>query len=73
MKDFLRLLAIGYGDIGHEDTCSPPEDKEEINPDFQKWIREDLGLGIPKVGDEVIQKAISNHDDFAAWVETKTN
>ncbi len=73
MKAFLRLLAIGYGDLGHEDTTSPPVDAEGINPDFQKWVQEDFGLRIPLIGDDIIQEAILTHDDFADWVATKTN
>jgi hypothetical protein len=73
MEDFLRLLAVGYGDLGHEDTSLPPEDKEEINPTFQNWIKNELKLTIPETGDEIIKTAISTHDDFAAWVTTKTN
>lgn len=73
MKEFIKLLAVGYGEIGHEDTSKPPEEKEGINPDFQCWVRDDLGLEIPETGDVIIQRAIASHDDFAAWVETKTN
>jgi len=73
MKDFLRLLAIGYADIGHDDMSRPPIQEEENNPKFQEWIRNSLTLKIPEIGDEILKPAISSHDDLAAWVATKSN
>ncbi len=62
--DFLRLLAIGYDELGFEELTSPPEE-DESNPVFQQWVKKQFGVSIPKVGSEL---SINENLDFESWV-----
>ena len=69
--DFLRLLAIGYDELGFADMTRPPQDNEGfdaacVNPAFQKWVEETFHVTIPPVG-----AALFDRDDktFAAWID----
>ena len=68
MKEFLTLLAIGYGELGFEDLSIPPQDQECIQPKFQSWVEETFQVKIPATGKEMVDRASSEHDDFAAFV-----
>ena len=68
MKEFIILLAIGYGELGFEDLSEPPEEAEGGNPTFQKWVKKTFGATIPKTGQEIVERAGRDHDDFAAFV-----
>ena len=72
--DFLRLLAIGYDEIGFSDlTMSLEEWNKTIeesedygkNPKFRNWVEREFQTIIPERGDE-----ISSFQDksFEAWV-----
>src|ERR1700677_1518689 len=50
--DFLRLLAVGYDEIGFSDLgCRPSGDG--INPAFQEWVRTTFSVAIPGTGAEI--------------------
>ena len=80
-KDFLRLVGIGYDEIGYADLSEPPEeeyadmepdddefdsDTDEALPDFRVWLQREFSVIIPEVGEELV-----NPEDksFAEWVE----
>jgi hypothetical protein len=67
-KEFLRLLAVGYDEIGFDDLSVPPK-SEDINPEFQSWVRETFQVSIPTVGTEITLPAQAQHQDFQAWIE----
>jgi len=72
--DFLRLLAIGYDEIGFADLASPPtaEDQEEnVNPKFQKWVEETFQVSIPHVGDEIVQLNAEKHVQLKSWIDER--
>lgn len=73
MKEFLQLLAIGYGDIGDEDMSSPPKNSEDVNVAFQEWVRDCYRLEIPHNGLEITKPSQEQHSDFNAWIETVVN
>ena len=67
--DFLRLLAIGYEDIGSDDMNYPPlEDKSR--PDFQEWVSKEFTVKIPSTGAAITEQAQNFHIDFSKWIET---
>ncbi len=68
MREFIILLAIGYEEIGFDDLESPPQDADGINREFQKWVEETFGVGIPAAGNELVERAGREQDDFAAFV-----
>jgi hypothetical protein len=72
MKEFITLLAVGDGEIGFEDLSAPPENPEDANPNFQKWVNETFGVTIPSTGQEIVDHAKRDHDDFAAFVSSIT-
>jgi len=65
--DFLRLLAIGYGEIGFEDMASSPEENES-NPTFQAWVKETFHVSIPNCGVEITNQAQEAKPDFQEWI-----
>ena len=72
--DFLRLLAIGYGEIGFADLASPPSEEdraESVNPSFQRWVNETYGIEIPSLGDEIVQLNSAKHAKLQAWIDQR--
>jgi hypothetical protein len=64
---FLRLLAIGYDEIGFADLSSPP-DGEHLNPAFQTWVTKTFNVSIPKFGNEITVPAQKANDNFQKWI-----
>ncbi len=62
--DFLRLVAIGYGEITAYHLGLPPEAADSVDAveDFRTWVEETFGVDVPEewpaVGD----------DEFSDWV-----
>lgn len=72
--EFLRLLAIGYDEIGFADLASPPteEDREEnVNPAFQKWVTETYGVSLPATGAEIVDLDAPKHLAFQQWIHER--
>ncbi len=69
MKEFLRLLAVGYGELGFEDVSLPPEEPDDINPSFQKWVEDTFDVIVPATGQEIVDRAHLEYDNFEAFVE----
>jgi len=72
--DFLRLLAIGYDEIGFADFASPPteEDLEEnVNPTFQRWVSDTYGVTVPATGAEIVQPDADKHVHLQAWINQR--
>jgi hypothetical protein len=65
--DFLRLLAIGYDEIGFSDlTKSPPKDCADS--EFKNWVQTTFNVKIPLTGDEIVN---ANNLIFEEWVDEK--
>ena len=72
--DFLRLLSIGYDEIGFADLnmtviewnkAIEENPKNGINEKFQKWIEAEFKTSIPAKGSEIIDK---DDKSFENWV-----
>jgi len=61
--DFLRLLAIGYDEIGFSDLSEPPEENV-ASEDFAEWVREEFGVGIPETGAEIVDVDDRSFEDW---------
>lgn len=75
--DFLRLLAIGYDEIGFADMNMTvqawnkgieKDENEGINPSFRKWVSSEFGVNIPNKGKEI---ADFNDESFNHWIQEK--
>ena len=57
-KDYMKLLAIGYDELGYNDLSEPPVYSGEslINPVFQDWYKKTFQSDIPKTGNNIMQK-----------------
>ena len=69
--DFLRLLAIGYDEIGFCDLSKLPEENEgydadTVNPRFADWVRNTFNVTIPTTGDEIVNVYDKSFDN---WVQ----
>ena len=72
--EFLRLLAIGYDEIGFADIASPPteEDRQEnVNPVFQSWVAETYGVTIPANGAQIVQPDADKHAELQSWINER--
>lgn len=72
--DFLRLLAIGYDEIGFADLASPPteEDREEnVNPAFQNWVTETYSVSLPETGAEIVELDAPKHAAPQEWINER--
>ncbi|NNE00270.1 MAG: hypothetical protein HKN47_23370 [Pirellulaceae bacterium] len=72
--EFLRLLAIGYDEIGFADLKSPPtqEDREEnVNANFQRWVSDTYSVSIPDTGADIVQPDSQKHADLQAWIDER--
>lgn len=80
--DFLRLLAIGYGEIcWPEDYNSPPNRDGNFivqpNTDFQNWVRNTFSVSIPATASEIVHHPsdmgdAESVDPFHQWVASLT-
>jgi len=70
--DFLRLFAIGYGELGFDDLSLPPEEPASAQK-LRDWLELEFGITPPSTGKDIVTRAKSNHPDFAAWVEDALN
>lgn len=75
--DFLRLLAIGYGEICFADFSAPPPTEGEfvVTPfsPFRTWVTGTFNVEIPVTGAEIVRHPSSMDDDasedpFWKWV-----
>ncbi|WP_375580444.1 hypothetical protein ABWH96_05245 [Marivirga tractuosa] len=69
--DFLRLLAIGYEEIGSADMSVTAEewndddDCESINPEFMEWVETEFKVSVPAKGNEIMDVDDSS---FNEWI-----
>jgi len=68
--DFLRLLAIGYDEIGFDDLSNPPS-TDDANPAFQDWVSSTFTVSIPRIGIEITEPAQASHSDFQKWIDAR--
>ncbi|MEM8528314.1 MAG: hypothetical protein AAGG68_26970 [Bacteroidota bacterium] len=75
--DFLRLLAIGYDEIGFADMSKTAEEwsaaidmdiDECININFRNWVKQKFNVDIPSKGEEITN---IGDDTFSKWIESK--
>jgi hypothetical protein len=66
VRDFLRLLAIGYDEPGRYPTLEP-EDPESARG-LREWLSEEFGLGTPGRAGEIVDEAKRQHPDLGSWV-----
>lgn len=72
--DFLRLLAIGYDEIGFADLASPPTDEdceENVNPKFQAWVTETFAVSLPETGAEIVVLDSPKHTTLQEWINER--
>jgi hypothetical protein len=72
MREFLLLLAIGYADLGIENTADCAM-VEGINPTFRKWVAREFMTIVPARGSMIVVPAQAESEDFAAWVRRQSN
>jgi hypothetical protein len=68
MVDFIRLLAVGYDEIGFADLTRPPG-TEYVSKPFQEWVTSTFHVLIPQTGIEIAGPARASHQDFQAWID----
>jgi hypothetical protein len=66
VREFLRLLAIGYEEPGRYPTLEP-EDRASAAK-LRKWLKAQYKLVPPKTGAELVATAQARHPDLMAWI-----
>jgi hypothetical protein len=66
-REFLQLLAIGYGELGFDDLSAPPAEPETAER-LRAWLAAEYDIRPPQTGAELVQKAQVRHPDFGRWV-----
>ena len=66
-REFLQLLAIGYGELGFDDLNAPPKEPETAEG-LRTWLASEYGIYPAPSGAELVQKAQARHPDFGQWV-----
>ena len=63
--DFLRLIAVGYHELGSWDLGEEPEDEDavEAHAAFRAWVEAELDTDVPSLW------PATDPDPFEAWVE----
>jgi hypothetical protein len=70
-SEFLRLLGIGYAELGAGSYEDPPnEDGEspEASLPLRTWLAH-RGLSVPSTGEDIVSAATQAHPDFYGWCE----
>ncbi|WP_320200642.1 hypothetical protein RMR16_024800 (plasmid) [Agrobacterium sp. rho-13.3] len=70
--EFLRLLAIGYENLGPGNWDEPAdvanEDQGSVNVDFQNWVQA-RGLSVPETGAGIVSSAETRYGEFSGWCD----
>jgi hypothetical protein len=66
-REFLQLLAIGYGELGFDDLNAPPKEPETAEG-LRTWLASEYGIYPAPSEAELVQKAQARHPDFGQWV-----
>lgn len=72
--EFLRLLAVGYGEIGFADLESPPSEEDEpenINAAFQQWVSDTFDVAIPAIGADIVAPEDGKHARLQSWINER--
>lgn len=68
--EFLRLLAVGYDELGFDNLSHSPSSAAGVNPEFRSWLQDQLSLEIPSDGQTIFREANEVSPDFQAWVNS---
>jgi hypothetical protein len=68
VRDFLRLLGIGYDELGFDDLSAPPTEPATAER-LRAWLLAEFNITPPTTGAELVRQAQARHPDFSAWVE----
>jgi hypothetical protein len=66
MREFLRLLAIGYDEPGRYPTLQP--DNLDNAKEFQEWLKSEFYLVPPATAEAIVDSARNEHPDLMAWI-----
>lgn len=67
--DFLRLIAVGYDELGEWSLGLEPEDEEsvEAHAQFRAWLERTYGVEAPSEWE-----AVDPEDEFAQWIAAQS-
>jgi hypothetical protein len=68
--EFIRLLCLGYSEIGLDDPASVPRDYDET-AQFRQFMVQRYGFELPPNAESIITSAVASAPDFAAFVAAK--
>ncbi|MGE6433923.1 hypothetical protein [Shewanella baltica] len=67
-NSFLRLLGIGYDELGFDDLFIPPEHPESAAK-FRDWLKQEFGMVCPLTGANIASEAQDNTLSIEAAID----
>ena len=71
--DFLRILAIGYDEIGFSDLSKTPFENgcelESINLSFRRWVAATFDVNISATAELIVSDAAKKSQNFQEWID----
>lgn len=76
-NEFLALLSLGIDELGYSVTHNPTWHNFTSNQlevlDFQRWLKNEIGIVVPTERLRILQKAKRMHPDFDRWLEENSS
>jgi hypothetical protein len=67
VREFLRLLAIGYSEFGPDYLAGEPDEPDSAE-ELREWLAEEFDLVPPATAAPILAEARRLHPDVGAWV-----
>ncbi|HEY7312500.1 MAG TPA: hypothetical protein VH643_24260 [Gemmataceae bacterium] len=68
IREFLKLLGIGYSEFGPHYVNGEPDDPDSA-AELRDWLVEEYDMTIPATAKPILAKARKSHPDIGAWIE----
>lgn len=68
IREFLKLLGIGYSEFGPNYVQGEPDDPDSAS-ELREWLREEFGIETPETAAPILAEAKRLHPDVEEWIE----
>lgn len=69
-EQFVRLLCLGYSEIGLNDPEELPTDYDEAAP-FRRFMLNRYSFSLPRTAAAIVDEARARYPGFAEWVQSR--
>lgn len=68
IREFLKLLAIGYSEFGAIYVNGEPDEPDSAS-DLREWLAEEYDIETPATAESILVEARRLHPDVGAWIK----